>query len=351
VPRGVPYKDMFISPRDPGFAAAAQRLAPAALVAALAAAGEPTRLRALALLREGELAVGELAAALDQSQPRVSRHLKLLTESGLTERAPEGAWVFCRLPQTGTPMRTLADALLDMVDLTEATFALDKERLNVIRAERETQANAYFERVAPQWNEIRSLHLPEAAIEAGMLAAAGSRPFERHVDIGVGTGRMIALFAPQCVNATGIDSSREMLAVARGELKGLVGASVELRSGDAYRLPVATGAADLVTLHQVLHFLVDPASALAEAVRILAPGGVLLIADFAPHAHEYLREQHAHRRLGFAAGEVSAWAQAAGATVTDIATLPPERSGLEGLTVQIWRAERVRAEDRERAMG
>ncbi len=332
---------MFISPSGSQFLSPTQRLSPAALVGALAAAGEPTRLRALALLSEGELAVGELAAALDQSQPRVSRHLKLLTESGLAERAPEGAWVFCRLPASGTPLRALADALLAALDPNDAEFAQDRVRLKGIRLAREALASAYFERVAPQWHEIRSLHLPEAAIEAGLLAAAGARRFERHVDIGVGTGRMIALFAPQCDSAVGIDSSREMLAVARSELRGVDSAAVELRSGDAYRLPVATGAADLVTLHQVLHFLTDPARAVAEAARVLAPGGVLLIADFAPHRHEFLREDHAHRRLGFTVGEVSAWAQGAGASVTQVATLPPDRAGLEGLTVQIWRAEKA----------
>jgi ArsR family transcriptional regulator len=334
---------MFISPNAPELAAAAQRLDPAALVAALAAAGEPTRLRALALMSEGELAVGELASALDQSQPRVSRHLKLLTESGLAERAPEGAWVFCRLPQAGTPLRTLADALLALLDLSEPTFVQDRVRLDTIRAEREARASAYFERVAPQWNQLRSLHLPEAAIEAALLAAVGDSRFERHVDIGVGTGRMIALFADRAASSVGIDSSREMLGVARSELKGLAAGQLELRSGDAYRLPVASGAADLVTLHQVLHYLSDPDRALREAVRILAPGGLLLVADFAQHAHEFLRQDHAHRRLGFAAAEVSAWLQAAGADVTAVTALPPDHAGLEGLTVQIWRAERTRA--------
>jgi ArsR family transcriptional regulator len=333
---------MFISSSDPDFASAARRLTPSALVAALAAAGEPTRLRALALLSEGELAVGELAAALDQSQPRVSRHLKLLTESGLAERAPEGAWVFCRLAQAGTPMRALADALLGLLDHTEAAYVADRARLAVIRAEREAQASAYFESVAPQWKAIRSLHQPEAAIEAGLRAAVGARRFERHVDIGVGTGRMIALFSPVCETAIGIDASREMLAVARSELKEIGEGAIELRSGDAYRLPVASGAADLVTLHQVLHFLADPARAVAEAVRILKPDGFLLIADFAPHTHEYLRDEHAHRRLGFAADEVTAWAQAVGASITEVVTLPPDQSVSMGLTVNIWVARKTR---------
>lgn len=325
---------MFISPNDG--ATGRRRLLPAAqAVEALSAAGELTRLRALALLAQGELAVGELAAALDQSQPRVSRHVRLLTDSGLAERTPEGAWVFCRLAAPGTPQRQLAEALLGLIDPADPVFRDDQLRLAAIREARNAQASAYFERVAPEWNTLRSLHQPEAAIEAALLALAGTGPFARHVDIGVGTGRMIQLFAERTRAAVGIDSSREMLAIARAELDE-AGAQVELRSADAYRLPIASGTADLVTLHQVLHYLTDPDQAVGEAVRVLAPGGVLLIADFAPHRHEFLREDHAHRRLGIASAEVSSWAAAAGAVLTDTITLAPETDA-QGLTVTIWR--------------
>ncbi len=309
--------------------------AAAQAVEALSAAGELTRLRALSLLAQGELAVGELAAALDQSQPRVSRHLRLLTDCGLAERTPEGAWVFCRLAAPGTAQRQLVEALLALIDPTDPVFQADQNRLAAIREARNAQASAYFERVAPEWNRLRSLHQPEAAIEAALLALAGEGPFARHVDIGVGTGRMIQLFADRTQSAVGIDSSREMLAIARAELDE-AGAQVELRSADAYRLPMASGSADLVTLHQVLHYLSDPDRAIAEAVRVLVPGGVLLIADFAPHGHEFLREDHAHRRLGIASTEVTQWAAAAGALVEAVTTLAPE-TDTQGLTVTIWK--------------
>jgi ArsR family transcriptional regulator len=310
------------------------------LVGALSAAGEPTRLRILALLSQGELAVGELAAALDQSQPRVSRHVRLLTDSALLQRTPEGAWVFCRLAAVGTAQRALADAILAMVDRDDPLIKADLVRLAEIRAARDAQAAAYFERVAPEWKRLRSLHQPEAAIEAAMLTQAGPGPFQRMVDIGVGTGRMLNLFAERTTSAIGIDASREMLAIARAEIGEAAAAKVELRCADAYRLPIADGSADLVTVHQVLHYLADPDRAVAEAARILAPGGILLIADFAPHAHEFLRAQHAHRRLGFTTHELSEWcAAAAGAPVEQTLSLAPEaRSG--GLTVQIWKAVR-----------
>jgi ubiquinone/menaquinone biosynthesis C-methylase UbiE/DNA-binding HxlR family transcriptional regulator len=302
------------------------------VVGALRAAGESTRLRALALLTEGELAVGELAQALGQSQPRVSRHLKLLTEAGLVERIPEGAWVFYRLPRATTE-RKLADAALSMLDPNDAALARDAERLHAIRDARDAAAAEYFERNAADWERVRALHLPEADIDAAILDAAGRGPFELMVDVGVGQGRMIQVFADRVRRAEGFDTSRQMLAIARASLDGLQ-AKAALRYGDAYDPPVEKGAADLVTIHQVLHFLADPGRAIAEAGRLLKRGGRLLIVDFAPHAQEFLREEHAHRRLGFADDEIAEWCAAAGVANLRITTLAPAKVG--DLTVKIW---------------
>src|SRR5215813_7102609 len=233
------------------------------VVTALRAAGEQTRLRVLALLSEGEL-----AQALAQSQPRVSRHLKLLTEAGLVERAPEGAWVFYRLPRTHSTGRHFADAALAMLDPSDPMLARDAERLNEIRAARDAAAAAYFERNAADWDRVRALHLPEADIESAILNAAGAGPFELLVDVGVGQGRMIQLFADRVRRAEGFDTSRQMLAIARASLDDLR-AKAALRFGDAYAPPIEAGAADLVTIHQVLHFLSDPARAVQEAARLL----------------------------------------------------------------------------------
>jgi ubiquinone/menaquinone biosynthesis C-methylase UbiE len=325
---------MFISPIRP----VPERRDASRVVGALKAAGEATRLRALALLTEGELAVGELAQALDQSQPRVSRHLKLLTEAGLVERAPEGAWVFYRLPRAHTTERHLAEAALAMLDPSDPILARDAERLNAIRSSRDEAAAEYFERNAADWERLRALHLPEADIDSAILAAAGKGPFELMVDVGVGQGRMIQLFADRVRRAEGFDTSRQMLAIARASLDDLK-AKAAVRFGDAYAPPIEAGAADLVTIHQVLHFLADPRRAVIEASRLLKPGGRLVIVDFARHELEFLREEHAHRRLGFADAEIAEWCEAAGVRGLKTKTLAPNKR--EALTVKVWAGDKI----------
>jgi ArsR family transcriptional regulator len=308
------------------------------LVAALRGAGEQTRLRALALLARGELAVGELAQALGQSQPRISRHLKLLTESGLVERTPEGAWVFYRLAAPGTPERALVDGVIAKLDPEDLELARDAGRLADIRRAREEQAAAYFAVNAEDWSQVRNLHLPEADIEAAMRKAAGEGPFGLMVDVGVGQGRMLEVFADRVTRAEGFDTSRQMLAIARATLANLPEGKATVRYGDVYEPPVTPGSADLVTIHQLLHFLPDPGRAVIEAARLLKPGGRLVIADFAPHGLEFLREKHAHRRLGFSDAEVAQWCAAAGVPRIKATTLA---GAAGGLTVKIWAGDRA----------
>jgi ArsR family transcriptional regulator len=308
------------------------------VVGALRAAGEQTRIRVLALLSEGELAVGELAQVLGQSQPRVSRHLKLLTEAGLVERAPEGAWVFYRLPRPGAAERRFADAALAMLDPDDAVLVRDAARLEAIRAAREAAAAAYFERNATDWERVRALHLPEADIDSAILTAAGAGPFNFMVDVGVGQGRMIQLFADRVRRAEGFDTSRQMLAIARASLDDHK-AKVAVRAGDAYAPPIEPDSADLVTIHQVLHFLSDPGRAVGEAARLLKRGGRLLIVDFAPHELEFLRTEHAHRRLGFSDAEIGEWCARAGVARLATTTLTPKKR--DKLTVKIWAGEKA----------
>lgn len=325
---------MFISPIQP----VPERRDAERVVGALRAAGEQTRLRILALLTEGELAVGELAQALGQSQPRVSRHLKLLTEAGLIERTPEGAWVFYRLPRAHTTERHLAEATLAMLDPSDPVLASDAERLGAVRTARDASAAAYFERSAADWDRLRALHLPEADIDSAILRAAGEGPFDLMVDVGVGQGRMIQLFADRVRRAEGFDTSRQMLAIARASLDDLK-AKAAVRFGDAYAPPIEAGAADLVTIHQVLHFLSEPGRAIERAARLLKRGGRLLIVDFAPHALEFLREEHAHRRLGFADSEIAEWCAAAGIAALNITTLAPKAR--DELTVKVWAGDKA----------
>ena len=311
------------------------------VVASVRAAGESSRLRALALLARGELAVGELALALGQSQPRVSRHMKVLTESGLAERAPEGAWVFYRQPPEGSPARALVTDLVAALDPADPALARDSERLAEIRAQRAEAAGAYFERNAADWRRVSDLHLPESDIDAAVKAAAGAGPFDLMIDVGAGSGRMIKLFAERARRAEGFDTSRQMLALARAALDDLPEGKATLRLGDIYEPPLPRGVADLVTVHQVLHFLPDPGRAVAEAASLLKPGGRLVIADFAPHRLEFLREEHAHRRLGFTDDEMRAWCSAARIGKLDVKTLAPTAKKPDALTVKVWSGEKL----------
>ena len=304
-------------------------------VGVLRAAGESTRLRILALLAREELAVLELTRILGQSQPRVSRHLKLLAEAGLVERFADGAWVFYRLVGPG-PTRTLVDQALRLISPTDATFGRDAERLGGVASERASQAASYFAETAHRWHEIRSLHVSEAAVEAAILEAAGEGPFRRLVDLGTGAGRMLTLLGPRAERAVGLDLSRQMLNIARTNVAGAGLPDCELRHGDIFGTGLAAGEADLVVVHQVLHYLGEPAAALTEAGRLVAPGGRLLIVDFAPHDLEFLRAEHRHRRLGFPDDEIERWFAAAGLTRVASTALPPLAPG--GLTVKIWTA-------------
>jgi ArsR family transcriptional regulator len=303
----------------------------------LRAAGEPSRLRILALLARGELAVMELSHILDQSQPRVSRHLKLLSEAGLAERFPDGAWVFYRLTGEGAP-RGAAQAVLGLIDPADPVLARDAERLSEVQASRSEDAAAYFARNAARWDEIRSLYVDEAEVEAALLNAAGPGPFERLIDLGSGSGRMLTLFGGLARSAIGLDLSQQMLNIARAQTAKAGLTQCELRHGDIFATRLPDGHADLVVVHQVLHYLTDPAAAVTEAARLVAPGGRLVIADFAPHRLEFLREQHQHRRLGFSDEEMKRWLKGAGLSSIGRIALAPHKA--EGLTVHVWSATR-----------
>ncbi|MBA4792140.1 metalloregulator ArsR/SmtB family transcription factor [Phenylobacterium sp.] len=316
------------------------------IVEVLRAAGEPTRLRILALLSHEELSVLEICRVLDQSQPRVSRHLKLLAEAGLAERFPDGAWVFYRLATGGDPRR-LVDQVLDLIDPADAVLARDAERLRAVQAERETEAGEYFARNAARWDEIRSLYVADEAVEAAIRDAVGGGRFRRLIDLGSGTGRMLTLLGPSADEALGLDLSQQMLNIARSHVARAGLEHCELRHGDIFGTRLPDGAADLVVVHQVLHYLNEPAVAVREAARLVAPGGRLLIVDFAPHALEFLREQHQHRRLGFSETEMSRWLEDAGLSGVQVRTLPPAREA--GLTVKIWSAQRAPLQERNAA--
>lgn len=307
------------------------------LLERLRAAGEPTRLRLLALLRYQDLSVGELVQVLEQSQPRLSHHLKALSEAGLAERLPEGAFVFYRAARSG-PGKELLDALFNALGPDVPEIDADLERLRTVMAGRAASAEAYFSSIAETWDTVRGLHYPNEAIETALLNLAGAGPFRRMIDFGTGTGRMLALFAPLAAEAEGIDFSHRMLTVARANLESANARNARVRFGNVTAVPFADSSADLVIIHQVLHFLDTPADAIAEAGRVLAPGGRLLVIDFAPHDLEFLRTEHGHHRLGVRHDALASWASEAGLSLEAPQSFAPPENGTPGLTVNIWRA-------------
>ncbi|MBI3707292.1 MAG: metalloregulator ArsR/SmtB family transcription factor [Proteobacteria bacterium] len=315
------------------------------LLEALRGAAEPTRLRLLSLCSHGELTVTELTQILGQSQPRISRHLKLLCEAGLLDRLPEGSWAFYRQARDGRAAR-LAQLLVDLVPYEDSLVQRDLERLNQVRRTRAETAANYFRDNAKRWDEIRSLYVDDKEVERVLLDLLPPQQIEDLLDIGTGTGRILEVYGRHGVRAVGIDLSREMLIAARANIARAGLRNCFVRYADMYHLPWAESSFDAITVFQVLHYADEPAEAITEAARVLRPGGRLLVADFAPHELDYLRRDHAHRRLGFADDEIAGWMQAAGLRVEPVVHLPGHK-----ITLGLWLAQRPKAEKKNGADG
>lgn len=306
-----------------------------AMVDTMKAAAESSRLRILLLMSRGDLTVSDLTEILNQSQPRVSRHLKLLLEAGLIARYQEGSWAYFRLSDRDGA-REFVTGLVARIDPADAMVDRDLERLAAVKQRRQTRAAEYFRANAASWDRIRSLHAADGAVEDALLTIVGKRPFQSMLDLGTGTGRLLELFAPLYNRAVGVDLSREMLSVARANLDRAGIGHAQVRLGDIYAPPVERDGFDLVTVHQVLHYLENPAGALKEAARYLRPGGRLLIVDFAPHQLEFLRDDHAHLRLGFADRQIGEWLADAGLEPGETAEVRPQGGADARLVVKLW---------------
>ncbi len=308
------------------------------LLAGLRAIAEASRLRLLHLLAQGELNVTEISSILGQSQPRISRHLKLMCDAGLLDRYREGSWVLFRLKDNGAGAK-LARAVIEQLPEDGLQLKRDAEQLLAVREARAEKARRYFKANAANWHKLRALHVSEEEVENAWLKLVGEGRIGMLADLGTGTGRVLEVLVPSAEQAIGIDASREMLGIARANLQRAALRNTQVRLGDVSALDLPNGCADLVTIHQVLHYLDDPAKALMEASRILKPGGRVLIVDFAPHDLDFLREEHAHRRLGIAAEHMAGWLQRAGLEIAHFSTLkPPKKPAKAGLTVSLWLA-------------
>jgi len=304
------------------------------LLAGLRAAGEPTRLRLLALCAHGELSVSELTQILAQSQPRVSRHLKLLVEAGLLTRMREGSLMYYRIADADESAH-LARTLVDLLPDNDSELSRDLSRLDVIRQKRAELAENYFQENAADWKKVRALHVPEADVESTLKAMVGPERIDSYLDIGTGTGRMLELFAEQVDRGIGIDLSSEMLAIARTQLESKRFMHVQIRKGDMYNMPIDDASMDVATLHLVLHYSLEPGAVIAEAVRTLKPGGRLIIVDFASHSEEHLRTEHKHQRLGFSDREIEQAMRNSGMQAG-----PTESLVGDPLTVKLWQGVR-----------
>jgi SAM-dependent methyltransferase len=304
----------------------------------LRALADPTRLRIMRLLAAMELAVGELAQVLGQSQPRVSRHIRILCDAGLAERRKEGSWVFLRSAigeGRAPPLGAAAASILAVAERDDAQFAArcaeDRRHLAAIRAAREASAAAYFARHAAEWDTLRGLHSPDGPVEAALAGALNGETLGALLDVGTGTGRMAELFAPRARQVTALDMSPEMLRIARSRLQHLPAEQISLVQGDFAALPFAEASFDTVLFHQVLHYAQDPGAVLGEAARVTRPGGRIAVVDFAAHDREELRVSHAHARLGFSDEQMLAFLSEAGFTPAAPLALPGKP-----LTVKIW---------------
>lgn len=311
--------------------------------ALLRALADPTRLRIVRLLGAMELAVGELAQVLGQSQPRVSRHVGILCDAGLAERRREGSWVFLRAPiadKATSPVNAAVTGFLDTAEAEDTELAAqcadDRRKLAAVRSARETNAEDYFARHADEWDDLRRRHGPDELVEQALLKLLGDAPLGQTLDIGTGTGRMAEIFAPAATHIVALDKNLEMLRIARAKLQNLPANTVELVQGDFADLPFSQGHFDTVLLHQVLHFAQDPKLALSEAARVLKPGGRISIIDFASHDREELRERHAHAWLGFEDGQIEKLLQGAGVKTARVIAFEGEE-----LVVKIWLGERL----------
>ncbi len=305
------------------------------LLTALRATAEITRLRILSVLCDSELTVSELMEILEQSQPRVSRHLKLLCDAGLVQRYPEGAWVFHRLTDSGK-MAELISSALDLIDKQDTDITRDQQKLQKIKSRNAAMAAEYFSKNAAEWDTIRRLAIPDSYVEKKLIDCLEIERPDLFLDLGTGTGRILEIFSPYIKKGIGIDMTREMLMLARSNLDTAGARNCSVRHQDIGNLSLKDNSVDAITIHQVLHYLDRPDEIIREAARVLRAGGQLIVVDFLPHDLEFLREKHAHRRLGISPQSILQWAEHCGLNLVSTEHLSATGPDRDSLSIGLW---------------
>ncbi len=302
------------------------------LLQGLRAAAEPTRLRIIALCGHAELSVTELVMILGQTQPRVSRHLKLLVEGGLLQRNKEGNRAYYRLSNEAEGA-DLARMLNDLMPGEDEVHTLDLSRLSSVKADRLRYAETFLDPYSQEIIELRGMWPPDEVIDKCILELLQDRSIEHLLDLGTGTGRILRTMAPFVAKGTGIDNSLEMLSIARARLDQDGIKNCQVRAGDMYRLPFKQNSFDLITINSLLRYADEPKKVIAEAARVLEKKGALLIVDLAAHDLSTLRDEYGHSWLGFSEVEMVEMLSEANLTVGQVKHIDGQK-----LNVCIWRA-------------
>ncbi len=294
------------------------------------ALADETRLRLLNVLYRHELNVNELVLILQMGQSRISRHLKILSASGLLVWRREGLWVFYSVSQEGEH-RAFIDAILPFLE-GDPAFRADLDMANGMIEERVHKTRQFFNAIAEDWDKLSREVLGGfdlATAVTNLMPACNVA-----ADLGCGTGNVLAAMLGKAQTVIGVDGSPRMLELARRRF-AQDGDKVSLRIGDLSHLPLRDGEADFASLNMVLHHLPAPGEILREIRRVLSPGGALVITDFNRHEDERMRTEYGDRWLGFDRETLHGHLSRAGFTIASSALAPVER----GLSLHIILAE------------
>lgn len=283
---------------------------------ALRAIAEPTRLRLVRLCAQGELTVSELTRILGQSQPRVSRHLKLLQDAGLLTRFREQHWVFYRIPEATGTSQWVQDVLAAIP--ADDQITLDQQRLDEVRTARAKLSETYVETEVPDWLQLHAFHGDEQRFADAVTRVLSDAPVGHLLDIATGTGRMLRMVGALADSGVGIDLSKKMVMVARSALADAGLSHLTVRQEDMYQMRFPTNHFDTVTIDQVLYLASNPDALIAEAARVLKPSGRLLLVAFTAAHHA----QSSAPKVSIRLDDITQWLTDAGLRIETHTTLP-----------------------------